>query len=87
MKVSDKDNINFYDENFYCGQKDGSYNSANVIVPIIMDIIQPKSVIDIGCGVATWLSVFETFGADVQGIDGDYVNRNMLYISESRTCW
>lgn len=63
------------------------YNTkaAQEIVPQIIKLIQPNSVVDIGCGVGTWLAVFEEFGIkDVVGIDGDYVNRNQLHINEQK---
>jgi len=51
-----------YDEIFYDEKKDASYKSAGAIVPILLDVIQPKSVIDIGCGVGGWLHVFQKNG-------------------------
>lgn len=55
------------------------------IVPQIIKLIQPNSVVDVGCGIGTWLSVFEDFGVeDVVGIDGDYVNRTLLHIDEKK---
>ncbi len=48
-----------------------------------MNLVQPRSVIDVGCGIGTWLSVFKECGVeDVWGIDGDYVDRRMLEIPE-----
>lgn len=61
-----------------------SYNvdSAEEIVPIIMEWINPKSVIDVGCGTGTWLSVFRKLGVQsVLGIDGSHVDKNLLHIS------
>ncbi len=41
--------------------------------------------IDVGCGQGTWLSVFAEYGAtDVNGIDGDYVDRDRLEIPADR---
>ncbi len=56
MQNTENFNENLYDEDFYNSQKDGSYKSACEILPIV-DSIFPKieSVIDIGCGVGTWL--------------------------------
>ena len=71
-----------YDEKFYLGQKDGSYRSASIILPILRKYIQPKTVIDIGCGVGTWLAAWKNLGAEVHGIDGDYVDRSQLFIPE-----
>ena len=72
-----------YDENFYRYQKDGSFRSASIILPIVEKYVHPKSVIDIGCGVGTWLAAWKKlFGAKVCGIDGDYVDRTQLLIDE-----
>ncbi len=60
--------------------------SPNEIVPEIMKLVNPKSVIDIGCGVGTFLHVFKQHGADdVLGVDGSWVNRELLktHLSES----
>ncbi len=54
------------------------------IVPIIIDLVKPKSVVDIGCGLGTFLYVFKENGiSDVKGIDGEWVNLKLLekYIS------
>jgi SAM-dependent methyltransferase len=56
--------------------------SAREIVPFIMDSIALDRVIDVGCGLGGWLSVFQECGVErVLGIDGDYVNRKLLKIS------
>ena len=50
-----------------------------------MAAIQPSSVIDVGCGVGTWLAVLAESGvADAWGIDGDYVDRTLLEIPQER---
>ena len=49
------------------------------IVPVIMELLQPKSVVDIGCGIGTFLHVFKREGVqDILGIDGPWVNRELL---------
>jgi hypothetical protein len=41
--------------------------------------------LDVGCGDATWLSVFRKYGVeDITGIDGAYVSRELLQIPEDR---
>lgn len=60
--------------------------SPNIIVPELIKIVNPKSVVDIGCGLGTFLKVFKSNGVDdVLGIDGAWVNKELLYknISES----
>ena len=53
--------------------------SAGEIVPIISEIIKPKSVIDVGCGLGTFLKVFKDEGAKrVLGLDGKWVDLSLL---------
>lgn len=61
-----------------------NYKAANEIVPVIIKWLKPYSVIDVGCGIGTWLSVFKDEGVSrVYGVDGDYVDRKQLVISET----
>lgn len=54
-------------------------SSAKIILPLVLDLINPKSVLDVGCGIGTWLSVAKDSGIlDVLGVDGDYVDRALL---------
>lgn len=70
-----------YDAQFYEGQADGSLRSAMVIAPLIVELLHPASVVDVGCGVGTWLSAFRMAGIhDLTGLDGDYVDRARLQI-------
>jgi SAM-dependent methyltransferase len=48
-------------------------------------LVQPKSIVDVGCGDGTWLSVFRELGVrDVVGLDGDYVDRRLLQIPQDQ---
>jgi len=70
-----------YDAGFYDSQQVGSYESARIILPLINQWIHPKSVLDVGCGLGTWLKVWKELGVgDILGIDGDYVDLNSLQI-------
>lgn len=72
-----------YTESFFDERKQGSYNSAKKIIPLILELAQPKSVIDVGCGTGTWLSVFKEYGIeDIVGVDGDWVDSQFLEIPE-----
>lgn len=53
-----------YDKNFFVNQVNTSYKSAQQIIPIILEIFKPKSVIDIGSGAGGWLYVFKEYGID-----------------------
>jgi len=44
-----------------------------IIVPIVMEYLNPKSVVDVGCGVGNFLKSFKDRGVtDVLGIDGPW---------------
>lgn len=74
-----------YDDAFYHEHLSSVLMSARCVVPILIQMLQPKSVIDVGCGVGTWLKAFEEAGVtDYLGLDGDYVNRNKLLVDASR---
>jgi len=50
-----------------------------------MELFNPKSVIDIGCGIGTWLSVFkENNVLEFIGVDGGYVDKSKLMIPLDR---
>lgn len=52
------------------------------VVPIVLELFRPGSVVDVGCGLGAWLATFQEHGvSDILGIDGDYVDKEMLYIS------
>src|ERR671920_211553 len=78
-----------YTEDYYAARRLGdirpSASSARVIVPLVLELVQPRSVIDVGCGTGEWLSVFEEHGVeDVWGVDGGWVNKKRLEIAEER---
>ena len=75
-----------YTEDFYAARsKNNIRSSARVIVPLVLELVQPRSVIDVGCGTGEWLSVFEEHGVeDVWGVDGGWVNKKRLEIAEER---
>lgn len=54
--------------------------SPSIIVPELIKIVNPKSVVDIGCGLGTFLKVFKSLGVnEVLGVDGPWVNKELLY--------
>jgi SAM-dependent methyltransferase len=71
-----------YDQAFYARQRDGSLQSARAIIPILLSHLSIHSVVDVGCGVGTWLKAFQENGiSDITGYDGDYVDTSTLAIS------
>lgn len=74
-----------YTENFYRLVQEGAKQSAAEIVPIVIELIQPQSVIDIGCGLGTWLSKFQQHNiTDILGVDGDYIDQKQLEIPSDK---
>jgi SAM-dependent methyltransferase len=65
-----------YNSAFFDEQQERSAQSAREIVPTVMRLIRPKSVVDVGCGVGAWLKVFKELGVkDVVGLDGNWALR------------
>lgn len=74
-----------YTKDFYQTHQEGMRRSAEEVVPLVMEMIRPNRVIDVGCGIGAWLSVFKKCGVqEIIGVDGDYVEKEMLLIPEER---
>ncbi len=73
-----------YDDFFYWDNRYGSVLSAKTVLSKILQCMPIHSIIDFGCGTGTWLWVAHNMGvAEITGIDGDYVPREMLMIPEN----
>jgi SAM-dependent methyltransferase len=73
-----------YGKQFYESQQDRSALSANIVAPFIVDALQPRSVIDVGCGTGRWCAAFASAGvAKVTGLDGPWVDQQGLAIPAS----
>jgi SAM-dependent methyltransferase len=74
-----------YDHKFFADIDQGSFQSALEIVPLLLKLFPASSVLDVGCGIGSWLKVFEDAGVhDYLGIDGDYVDLNTLRIPREK---
>jgi SAM-dependent methyltransferase len=74
-----------YTREFFDGQRDGSYRSAAVVLPIVFASSGIKSIVDFGCGVGAWLRYAEELGlSDLLGLDGEWVATDDLLISKER---
>jgi SAM-dependent methyltransferase len=70
-----------YPDSFYRHRLEGPTRSAREVVPFVMQAVGPRSVVDVGCGVGTWLAVFQELGVtDVCGVDGDWLDRGLLRV-------
>ncbi|MCK9204711.1 MAG: class I SAM-dependent methyltransferase [Bacteroidales bacterium] len=58
--------------------------AAEEIVPWLMKWFQPESVVDVGCGIGTWLYVFKSMGVkNILGIEGEHLNTDLLMIDKN----
>jgi SAM-dependent methyltransferase len=77
--------MELYTDEYYAALRDGARRSAQVVVPLVLRLGQPRSVIDVGCGCGAWLAVFREHGVeDVWGVDGVYVDPGRLEIPSDR---
>jgi SAM-dependent methyltransferase len=55
--------------------------SARRILDIVMDYYRPTSVLDVGCGIGTWLKVAKSRGiSDLRGIEGSWLDSSKLQV-------
>jgi SAM-dependent methyltransferase len=74
-----------YTRQYYEKNWQGSLRSAKEVIPILLELVRPRRVIELGCGVGAWLSVLRSCGIeDVLGVDGDYVDKEQLLIPRER---
>ncbi|HXJ05095.1 MAG TPA: methyltransferase domain-containing protein [Candidatus Acidoferrum sp.] len=70
-----------YTGSFYEQLRTGAKRSAEIIVPLVLNLVPARSVVDVGCGDGSWLAAFRKFGVDeILGIDGEYVDPVLLQI-------
>ena len=56
-------------------------DAPRIIVKNILEIIKPKSVVDFGCGVGTFLKAFKENNVnDVLGLDGPWASKDLMSI-------
>lgn len=61
-----------------------NFKAAREVIPFLLETLNVSSVVDVGCGIGTWLKVFEENGVrDILGIDGNYVDKSLLKIDKS----
>ena len=69
-----------HDENLH------QMESPGAMVPVLIELFKPNSVVDFGCGIGTFLRAFKEQGIeDVLGIDGPWVSREKLKKNISET--
>ena len=74
-----------YNSSFFARHAPDSYQSAKEVVPLLLEYYRPTSAIDVGCGTGAWVKALQECGIeDVIGIDGDYVDQEMLMIDRTK---
>jgi SAM-dependent methyltransferase len=74
-----------YTETFFDDMAGQSGSSAAVVVPLLCEMFEPSSVVDVGCGTGEWLAEFVRHGVeDVHGLDGNWVDPARLSIDPAR---
>src|SRR3712207_9571336 len=84
--MPDDSSTTAYSDAFFAAQSAGSLSSARAVLREAFGLLgTPGTVVDVGCGVGTWLRAATELGAgSVLGLDGDWVPRDRLEIPEDR---
>jgi SAM-dependent methyltransferase len=60
-----------YGPDFFAKHHAGAERSARSVLPLVLELVEPGSVIDVGCGSGAWLAEAERLGvSDYLGVDG-----------------
>jgi SAM-dependent methyltransferase len=71
--------------NYNHSQNLHTLDAPSVIFPIINNTYKPRSILDVGCGLGTWLKVASNYGIeDFFGIDGIEVSDEDFFISKEK---
>lgn len=72
-----------YDREFFADRDDRTRYAAKRILGLVLEYIPNlESVVDVGCGVGTWLSVCQEYGVDrIKGVDGADIDEDLLSIN------
>lgn len=54
------------------------------MAPMILELVSAGTMVDVGCGVGPWASVFQGLGVEAWGVDGEWVDPGQLLIAQER---
>ncbi|PYV51933.1 MAG: hypothetical protein DMG92_02695 [Acidobacteria bacterium] len=67
----------FYNSKFY-RELASAQESAREVLPLVLNILKSRSVVDIGCGTGHWLSIASELGVfEILGVDGPWVTQQL----------
>ena len=74
-----------YDRSFYEYVDGSARSAADVVVPLVLELVPASSVVDVGCGTAGWLRAFVDHGVDdVLGLDSGRVPADLVKIDRDQ---
>lgn len=74
----------FYTPKFY-RELDSTRESAREVLPIILELVKPASIVDLGCGAGHWLAAASELGVrDFLGVDGSWALKAQLAIPREK---
>ena len=72
-----------YDKKFYLNYQEIKEISAYEVLSIMFGVMEIHSIVDIGCGIGTWLKSGMNLGAEtVLGVDGHWLDKEITVIDE-----
>ena len=74
----------FYNAKFY-RELEQTRVSARIILPIVISLLKPASMVDIGCGAGHWLSAAAELGiSDLLGVEGGWISAAKLAVPREK---
>ncbi|MEB2778311.1 hypothetical protein SYJ56_23575 [Algoriphagus sp. D3-2-R+10] len=71
-----------YNESFYKSRNSNTKDSAIQVLSLLFKYISPKSMVDFGCGVGTWIKTGQELGVNkILGLEGNWLDTDHLVIS------
>lgn len=71
-----------YDRHFFSSARDRASRSAEAVAPYLVELLDPESVVDVGCGDGSWLAPFASRGVEILGVDGPWAKEALEIPSE-----
>jgi hypothetical protein len=76
-----------YSRSFFVDREEASLRSARAVLPFVLDIVKPCSIVDFGCGTGTWLHAAKGLGVQrVMGIEGDWARGARSLLQSEELC-
>jgi hypothetical protein len=73
-----------YSRWFYRSRRQWVLAAADSLLPLLVGLLRPKTMVDVGCGTGLWVSAAVGLGVDATGLDGPWVRRQDLEMEASR---